>query len=70
MSKSKKEYNYAIVQNTNLELHCKQCNELLEKGYTPLGGPSVVDSAKANHSLIITQAFIKEYTKDLKKNKE
>ena len=69
MSKSKKEYNYTIIQNTNLELHCKQCNEILEKGYTPLGGPSVVDSAKAGHSLVITQAFIKEY-KDPKKSKE
>lgn len=64
MSKAKKDIKYAIVQNSDVTAHCKQCEELIERGYVPLGGPSVTESTRNGSILIITQAFTKEYKKE------
>lgn len=66
MNKAKKSAKYVIVQNIDNAQHCAQCTNLLELGYTPLGGPSVIESTKNNNSLVITQAFIIEYKKETK----
>lgn len=60
MSKAKKKNKYAIIQNTDLEQFCKQCNSALETGYTPQGGISSVVDTKNQNIITHYQAFIYE----------
>lgn len=60
MSKAKKKIKYAIVQHTELEQFCKQCNSVLETGYTPLGGISSVVDIRNQSTVTYTQSFTYE----------
>jgi hypothetical protein len=60
MSKAKKKLKYAVIQNTDLEQFCKQCNSVLEKGYTVLGGISSVIDVRNQNIITYTQAFTYE----------
>ena len=60
MSKAKKKIKYAIIQHTDLEQFCKQCNSVLETGYNPLGGISSVIDVRNQNIITYTQAFTYE----------
>lgn len=60
MSKAKKKLKYAIIQNTNLEEFCKQCNQALADNYIPVGGITAVTDIKSHSEIKYTQAFTYE----------
>ena len=60
MSKAKKKIKYAIIQHTSLEHLCRECNAVLESGYTPIGGISTVVDVRNQNVITYTQAFTYE----------
>lgn len=60
MSKAKKKLKYAVIQSTDLEQFCKECNSVIEIGYSPLGGISSVVDIRNQSTVTYIQAFTYE----------
>ena len=50
---------YKAITSQNIEEFNVRCNEILAKGYMPIGGVSVILGPNANYTRY-TQAFINE----------
>lgn len=60
MSKAKKKLKYAVVQTEDVVQLCKECNQLLERGFALQGGASAVVDIKNQNTITYIQAFVYE----------